>query len=92
VASICPAANNLSKALPRSSPEKQGVSSSAILAFGEAADKEIDTMNSFMLVRHGHVVPEGWWAPYDAKTPHMLFSLNKRLTSTTVGIATTHAA
>ena len=52
--------------LPRSSPEAQGVSSPAVLAFVEAADKSIDSLHSFMLVRHGHVVAEGWWAPYDA--------------------------
>src|SRR5215510_12649737 len=50
--------------LPRSSPEQQGISSADLLAFVETADKEIDTMNSFMLVRHGHVVAEGWWTPY----------------------------
>ena len=50
--------------LPRSTPESQGVSSAAVLEFIEAADKNIDSMNSFMLVRHGHVVAEGWWAPY----------------------------
>lgn len=63
--------------LPRSTPEAQGISSEAILAFIEAASEEIDTMNSFMLVRHGHVVAEGWWAPYDAATPHVLYSLSK---------------
>ena len=47
----------------------------------------IDAMNSFMLVRHGNVVAEGWWAPYDAKTPHSLFSLSKSFTSTAVGLA-----
>ncbi len=73
--------------LPRSSPEAQGVSSPAVLAFIEAADKEIDSLHSFMLVRHGHVVAEGWWAPYAAETPHMLFSLSKSFTSTAVGIA-----
>ena len=57
--SICCAAD-----LPRSSPEAQGVSSSAILEFVEAADKNIDSLHSFMLLRHGHVVAEGWWAPY----------------------------
>jgi hypothetical protein len=62
--------------LPRSSPEAQGVSSSAVLAFVDAADK-IDSMNSFMLLRHGHVVAEGWWAPYDADSPHSLYSLSK---------------
>ena len=73
--------------LPRSSPEQQGISSADILAFVEAADKEIDTMNSFMLVRHGLVVAEGWWAPYDRDTPHILFSLSKSFTSTAVGLA-----
>ncbi len=74
-------------ALPRSSPERQGISSSAVLAFVEAADSEIDQMHSFMLVRHGHVVAEGWWAPYDAQTPHVLYSLSKSFTSTAVGLA-----
>ena len=73
--------------LPRSSPERQGISSSAVLAFVEAADKEVDQMHSFMLVRHGHVVAEGWWSPYDARTPHVLYSLSKSFTSTAVGLA-----
>ena len=75
------------KSLPRSSPEQQGIASADLLAFVEAADKEIDTMNSFMLVRHGHVVAEGWWAPYERDTPHMLYSLSKSFTSTAVGFA-----
>ena len=75
------------ESLPRSSPEQQGISSADILAFIEAADKEIDQMNSFMLIRHGHVVAEGWWAPYDRDTPHILFSLSKSFTSTAVGLA-----
>src|ERR1041385_7772835 len=73
--------------LPRSSPEQQGISAADLLAFIEAADKDIDTMNSFMLVRHGHVVAEGWWAPYDRDTPHVLYSLSKSFTSTAVGFA-----
>jgi CubicO group peptidase (beta-lactamase class C family) len=76
-----------SASLPRSSPEQQGISSTDLLAFIETADKEIDTMNSFMLVRHGHVVAEGWWAPYDRDTPHVLYSLSKSFTSTAVGLA-----
>ena len=76
-----------SVSLPRSSPEQQGISSADLLAFIEAADKEVDTMNSFMLIRHGHVVAEGWWAPYDRDTPHMLYSLSKSFTSSAVGFA-----
>ena len=81
--SVCIAAEPLS----RSSPEAQGVSSSDILAFIEAADKNIESMNSFMLVRHGQVVAEGWWAPYNADSPHSLYSLSKSFTSTAVGLA-----
>jgi CubicO group peptidase (beta-lactamase class C family) len=77
----------VSPSLPRSSPEAQGIASSAILAFVEAADQGIDAMNSFMLVRHGQVVAEGWWGPYDAQTPHILYSLSKSFTSTAVGLA-----
>ena len=80
-------ASSAQKSLPRSSPEQQGIASADLLAFVEAADKDIDTMNSFMLVRHGHVVAEGWWAPYERDTPHMLYSLSKSFTSTAVGFA-----
>jgi CubicO group peptidase (beta-lactamase class C family) len=73
--------------LPRSTPEAQGVSSSAIREFIEAADWEIDSLHSFMLVRHGHVVAEGWWSPYNADSPHELYSLSKSFTSTAVGLA-----
>src|SRR5436305_13438155 len=73
--------------LPRSTPEAQGVSPAAVLAFVEAADKDIDSLHSFMLVRHGHVVAECWWAPYAAETPHALYSLSKSFTSTAVGLA-----
>jgi CubicO group peptidase (beta-lactamase class C family) len=44
-------------------------------------------MNSFMLVRHGHVVAEGWWTPYRAEARHSLYSLSKSFTSTAVGLA-----
>jgi CubicO group peptidase (beta-lactamase class C family) len=73
--------------LPRSSPEAQGIDSAGLLAFVEAADQKIDSMNSFMLIRHGHVVAEGWWAPYNAQSPHSLYSLSKSFTSTAVGMA-----
>jgi CubicO group peptidase (beta-lactamase class C family) len=84
---LCLNAAQASSPLPRSTPEEQGVSSSAVLAFVEAADKDLDAMNSFMLVRHGHVVAEGWWAPYEADSPHSLYSLSKSFTSTAVGLA-----
>src|SRR5881394_4079706 len=79
--SVCLAAD-----LPRSTPEAQGIPSAAVLSFIDAADK-IEYMNSFMLLRHGNVVAEGWWTPYNASSPHMLYSLSKSFTSTAVGLA-----
>jgi CubicO group peptidase (beta-lactamase class C family) len=73
--------------LPRSNPEAQGVSSAALRAFVEAADRQVEFMNSVMLLRHGHVVCEAWWSPYRADAPHALYSLSKSFTATAVGLA-----
>lgn len=73
--------------LPRSAPEAQGVSSAALLDFLDTAEARIDALHSVMLVRHGKVVVEGWWAPYAAEEPHQMFSLSKSFTSTAVGLA-----
>lgn len=73
--------------LPRSAPEAQGIASNELLAFIETAEKEIDALHSFMLVRHGRIVAEGWWDPYGPEVPQTLYSLSKSFTSTAVGIA-----
>src|SRR3954468_5177981 len=73
--------------LPRSTPEEQGVSSAEVRAYIEAADQKVNTMHSFMLLRHGHVVAEGWWKPEAADKPHVMHSLSKSFTSTAVGLA-----
>lgn len=72
---------------PRSTPEEQGISSQAILDFVQAADKNVNTFHSFMIVRHGHVVSEGWWKPESADKPHILNSVSKSFNSTAVGLA-----
>jgi CubicO group peptidase (beta-lactamase class C family) len=80
-------ASALAEPLPRSSPEAQGVSSADIRAFVRAADLKINTLHSFMLVRHGHVVAECWWKPEAADKPHVMHSLSKSFTCTAVGLA-----
>lgn len=73
--------------LPRSAPEAQGVRSSALLEFVNALDQQIEGMHSLMILRHGQVIAEGWWAPYAAEHNHVLYSLSKSFTSTAVGFA-----
>ena len=73
--------------LPRSTPEKQGLSSTAVLNFVKAAEEKIDALHSFVLLRHGQVVAEGWWHPYSAEQRHRLYSLSKSFTATAIGLA-----
>jgi len=74
--------------LPRSTPAEQGVSSAGIGAFLDALDVAPDIeLHSLMLLRHGNVVAEGWWAPYAADQVHLLYSLSKSFTSTAAGLA-----
>ncbi len=73
--------------LQRATPESQGIPSAAILQFIEAVESQVKELHSFMLLRHGKVVAEGWWSPYPRENPHMLFSLSKSFTSSAVGLA-----
>ncbi len=76
-----------SEILPRSEPEAEGISSSAIRDFLAAVDREVDSLHTFMLLRNGRVVAEASWAPYTLPQRHMLFSLSKSFTSTAAGLA-----
>lgn len=75
--------------LPRATPESQGIASPAVLQFVEMLQSQMREIHSFMLLRHGQVVAEGWWSPYGHEHPHLLFSLSKSFTSTAVGFAVT---
>jgi len=71
-----------------STPEEEGISSSAILKLVEALEEEQpDALHSLMLRRHGKIVVQGWWAPYNPHSRHLLWSLSKSFTSTAIGIA-----
>jgi CubicO group peptidase (beta-lactamase class C family) len=74
--------------LPRSTPVDQGVDPAAILRFLDALNERPDIeMHSLMVVRHGRVVAEGWWAPYSAGRPQLLYSLSKSFTATAAAFA-----
>ncbi|WP_438027206.1 serine hydrolase domain-containing protein [Sorangium sp. So ce233] len=73
--------------LPRSTPAASGMSSRSIAALLDRLEARSVECHSLMVVRHGHVVAEGWWAPYSAERPHLLYSLTKSFTSIAVGLA-----
>lgn len=72
--------------LPRATPESVGIASPGIHALVDEAEARALGLHGLMILRHGKVVAEGWWAPYSADEPHMLFSLSKSFTSTAIGI------
>jgi CubicO group peptidase (beta-lactamase class C family) len=73
--------------LPRSTPEKEGVSSAQILDFLKAVDTGRVELHSFMFLRHGKVIAEGWWNPYGQDKKHIMFSASKTFTATAIGLA-----
>lgn len=73
--------------LPRSTPAAAGVSSRAVGALLDRLEARSIECHSIMVVHHGHVIAEGWWAPYSAERPHLLYSLTKSFTSVAVGLA-----
>lgn len=75
--------------LKRSTPEEQGVDSAGILELLKSLESDDikSELHSFMMIRHGHVIAEGWAKPYDAKKNHHLYSLSKSFTSTAIGLA-----
>jgi CubicO group peptidase (beta-lactamase class C family) len=73
--------------LKHCTPEEVDVDSSAITAFlNEITDKNLG-LQSFTVVRHDKVCAQGFFAPYAAEYPHVLYSMSKSLTSTAVGFA-----
>lgn len=77
----------MSTPLPRRTPADVGLSSRSVLDLLDAIDTGPLEVHSLMVLRHGAVAVEGWWAPYTAARPHLLYSLSKSVTSLAVGLA-----
>ncbi|MBE8470154.1 serine hydrolase domain-containing protein [Streptomyces justiciae] len=74
--------------LPTGTPSAEGVDASGVHAFLDALEASPDIEpHSLMLLRHGKVVASGWWAPYTADRPHLLYSLSKSFTATAAAFA-----
>ncbi len=70
----------------REIPERAGVPSKCIVNFIERLRKKEIPMHSFLLLRHDKLIAEGYYAPYQADTPHRMFSITKSFTSVAIGL------
>lgn len=73
--------------LPRSTPSAQGVDAAGVDRLIDAIGQTDTEMHSLMVVRHGHVIAEGWWAPFAPDLRHLVYSLSKTFTSAAAGLA-----
>lgn len=73
----------------RVTPEEVGLSSKAIERFVDQLESGFTEMHGLMIMRHGKICTEGWWAPYAPGLRHGLQSLSKTYAATAVGIAYT---
>ena len=73
--------------LPRGGCAENGLNPKAIYDFVMRSQKEDLGIDSFMVIKGGTVVAEGYHAPYTNETPHVEFSLSKSIVSTALGYA-----
>ncbi|MFF5669230.1 serine hydrolase domain-containing protein [Streptomyces hygroscopicus] len=74
--------------LPTSTPAAEGVDARGVHAFLDTVEGAPDIEpHSLMILRHGRLIASGWWAPYTAERPQLLYSLSKSFTSTAAGLA-----
>jgi CubicO group peptidase (beta-lactamase class C family) len=87
MAGLSPGVATALQPLPRSTPEAEGLRSEALMPLITALDGSVGEIHSLMLLRHGKVVLEGWWAPYAPQDIHVMYSVSKSFNSTAVGLA-----
>lgn len=75
------------KLLLRTTPAEVGVEESAIIKMLDGFKEKQLGVHGIMLLRHGKVFAEGYYAPYRSDLTHMMYSLSKPFTSTAIGFA-----
>ncbi|WP_420362113.1 serine hydrolase [Curtobacterium aetherium] len=72
----------------RSSPSALGIDAAGVDRLVTALEQTpLVEPHSLVVLRHGTVAAEGWWAPFTPDRPHLLYSLSKSFTAAAVGIA-----
>ena len=77
------------KPFETAAPEALGIRSEDILAYLDALEAGDTEMHGLMIMRHGKLCFQGWWAPYAPGLRHGLQSHTKTYAATAVGIAYT---
>jgi CubicO group peptidase (beta-lactamase class C family) len=68
-------------------PESQGLDSGVLADLLDHARSRRLPIHSLLLIRHGQIVLDATFYPYESGTPHDVASVTKSVTSVLVGIA-----
>ena len=69
-----------------STPEAQGISSKALERFVDKLKEQKIPVHSILMARHGHMIMEAYYQPYDKEKLHRMFSETKSYTSLGIGL------
>ncbi|MFW9793535.1 MAG: serine hydrolase domain-containing protein [Candidatus Thorarchaeota archaeon] len=72
-----------------STPEEQGIDSTALAGIYDAVRDAGASVRSMLIVRHGYLVAEEYFYPmlYDVNSSHIVYSVTKSVVSSLIGIA-----
>ena len=76
----------MKRIFPVSTPEAQGIPSSALLRFQQSLDARRVPLHSVLLMRGGHVVCEAYSDPFKEDTLHRMYSITKSFVSLAIGL------
>ncbi len=68
-------------------PEEVGIKSSSIKKYIEVLEKNNLSTHDLIIMRHGKVVFEKYWAPFDKDFLHRMYSVTKSFVSLAIGFA-----
>lgn len=67
-------------------PESQGIASGQIIRFLKRLEENEIPLHSMILMRHGKIVAETYYRPYNRNELHRMFSVTKSMVSLAIGI------
>ena len=70
-----------------STPEQQGLDSKLLAQMMEQIQSKQINLHSLIIVRHGYIVTEAYFQPYEADNQVEIYSITKSIVSALVGIA-----
>jgi CubicO group peptidase (beta-lactamase class C family)/predicted glycoside hydrolase/deacetylase ChbG (UPF0249 family) len=79
--------SNATGALPRSTPQAEGISIKGISNYLADVKKSGQDLHSLMILRHGKVVAEYWFGENAPNKNHTMFSVSKTFNATAIAFA-----